>query len=819
MSPRGTPQRDRREVDAPVALARALGSRSKVAREATSALAVALRAAITSSPKGAAAQALSTWLAARGAPKEVPAADPVTDWLSLPPSASSPTEALFALHSYAALIFKRVARDLIGELPATDDDPFDWLPGAGSPALATTLQPAMDEVARATPGLAAALRRGPVDLLKPLYHDLVPRRARRGLGEHYTPSWLAAHVLEKLGFPDPSGARLLDPACGSGTFLVHALARLRRRCEREGLPPDETLRALLNQVVGADRNPLAVLAAQVNYLAAVRDLLPEDRGAPRPPVTLADTLLDRATESPKAHFMTSHDPLHDPFDVVAGNPPWVNWQTLPASYRSQVAPLWAAYGLFPHRGFDALLGAANDDLAVLLSYAVTARLLRPGGRLGFVLPQSVLKTAAAGRGFRRLRFGDAPDESVRVDRVDDLADLPVFGSGSTSSCVVFWTRGAETRFPSPYHLWRRARPDSLAASLPAARLAQASLPEVLRTTRRIPCAAEPVDPRDRTSPWLTAPPDILPVLRLLLGPSDYRARVGVTTGGANAVFWLEVLEPLGDGLVRVRNLVRGAKRKVETITAPLEAELLYSLLRGRDVRRFEAHPSAHLLLTHALGDRRALRAYPEADLAARWPHAHAYLSRFQTMLRGRALYRRFFTRLRGGQRVETGPYYSLFDLGPYTAAPYKAVWHRMVTPVGAVLVGPSDDGRPVLPQEVHSFVGCDTEAEAAYLVGLLNATPFNVAALAYAQAGAKGFAAPHLLRHLRLPRFDPASETHQELSRLAVQMQQDWPRLSPSGRRQAGARLDHTAARVWDLSESALQRLQGAYETLVGDPE
>jgi hypothetical protein len=54
-----------------------------------------------------------------------------------------------------------------------------------------------------------------------------------------------------------------------------------------------------------------------------------------------------------------------PIDVIAGNPPWVNWQSLPDGHRALLRPLFARYDLFPHRGFGAILGGANDDLAVI----------------------------------------------------------------------------------------------------------------------------------------------------------------------------------------------------------------------------------------------------------------------------------------------------------------------------------------------------------------------------------------------------------------------------------------------------------------------
>ena len=57
-------------------------------------------------------------------------------------------------------------------------------------------------------------------MLKMLYHGLMPREIRHNLGEYYTPDWLAEHVLNELGYAGQIDKRLLDPACGSGTFLV-----------------------------------------------------------------------------------------------------------------------------------------------------------------------------------------------------------------------------------------------------------------------------------------------------------------------------------------------------------------------------------------------------------------------------------------------------------------------------------------------------------------------------------------------------------------------------------------------------------------------
>ena len=125
------------------------------------------------------------------------------------------------------------------------------------------------------------------DLLKIIYQELVPRPIRHNLGEYYTPDWLAQLLLNRVNFTlehfeniaqvnddptKPLELRLLDPACGSGTFIIEALKRLRAYAE-EHFITDMLPDYVLKNIVGIDLNPLAVLAARTNYLLNIGDLL------------------------------------------------------------------------------------------------------------------------------------------------------------------------------------------------------------------------------------------------------------------------------------------------------------------------------------------------------------------------------------------------------------------------------------------------------------------------------------------------------------------------------------------------------------------
>ena len=95
-----------------------------------------------------------------------------------------------------------------------------------------------------------------------LYQELVDPSDRSGLGEFYTPDWLAELILDDIGYKTGS---LLDPACGSGTFLFCAVRRLRTN----GLEGKKLIEYVMHSIIGLDVHPVAVLMAKANLLLAL----------------------------------------------------------------------------------------------------------------------------------------------------------------------------------------------------------------------------------------------------------------------------------------------------------------------------------------------------------------------------------------------------------------------------------------------------------------------------------------------------------------------------------------------------------------------
>jgi len=226
-----------------------------------------------------------------------------------------PAEMLFAVHTYYALFMKLLAAEIVAffhKLPTPlqkmmqattsnklraemedleagsifrhlnitnflEGDLFAWYTSVWTESIEKLVREMVTRLDDYNPGTLSENPTGSRDLLKKLYQQLFPKSVRHDLGEYYTPDWLAEHVLNELGYVGDPDKRLLDPACGSGTFLVMAINNIRKWYDenRESCKFNESElgRKILANVIGFDLNPLAVMAARTNYLIAIRDLI------------------------------------------------------------------------------------------------------------------------------------------------------------------------------------------------------------------------------------------------------------------------------------------------------------------------------------------------------------------------------------------------------------------------------------------------------------------------------------------------------------------------------------------------------------------
>ncbi len=129
------------------------------------------------------------------------------------------------------------------------------------------------------------------DIMKVLYESIIDKEFRKQLGEYYTPDWLAEAIVKET-IKDPINKRVLDPSCGSGTFLFHAVKNLLAQAEKKQLSIKQSLELLAKNVIGFDIHPVAVTLARVTYLLAIgrENLMNPERGKINIPIYLADSM-------------------------------------------------------------------------------------------------------------------------------------------------------------------------------------------------------------------------------------------------------------------------------------------------------------------------------------------------------------------------------------------------------------------------------------------------------------------------------------------------------------------------------------------------
>src|SRR5437899_1332620 len=200
-------------------------------------------------------------------------------------------------------------------------------------------------------------------------------------------------------------------------------------------------------------------------------------------------------------------------DYVAGNPPWVNWESLPEDYRDSMKPLWQHYGLFSLSGSAGRLGGGKKDLSMLFVYTSADHFLPAHARLGFVITQTVFKSRGAGDGFRHFAF-TAEGKSVVLKPliVHDFSRMQVF-EGATNATAVFICQKDDAKFeyPVPYIMW----------SGPSRIDQDEELSRVVQSTTRSNLSAIPIESSKASAPWLTAPKRALVGIQKVTGKSDY----------------------------------------------------------------------------------------------------------------------------------------------------------------------------------------------------------------------------------------------------------------------------------------------------------
>ncbi len=730
------------------------------------------------------------------------------------------------------------------------------------------------------------------DLFKRLYQNLVPRDIRHRLGEYFTPDWLAELLLDEVGYYGEPDKSLLDPTCGSGTFLVLAIKRIKEFAEEKFADKRTLLEEIVKNIKGIDLNPLAVQASKANYLIALSELL---RYRPSEgieiPVYLADSIfvsrkktveneLEVYLKTTQGEFWIPHEVieknvlahtlsliencarnkyteeefedilsqkvalqktsvnsivrLYDKilklemggrnriwirllrnsfsplligrFDFVVGNPPWINWENLPQFYREETKNLWHSYGLLEKtKGMG--LGKVKRDMAMMFTARCLDRYVEHNGRYAFLVPLTAFKTQT-GAGFRRfLAEGKtaAQDDKIpcSVIRVHDLVELYPFEGAVNRTAMFVVEKKNKTEFPIPCTVWYNSSNRGISMDM--------HLGEVEKMTKHFELILAPIKDKKVQTPWMIGTEESFSAIGKMIGESPwYGAHAGVYTG-LNQIYWIEEVSKQPNGLLVTNPRLGGQKKVVDQINHIVEMDLVYPLIRGREVKKwYSADKIGRIIIpTNEKGEN-----IPESSMKINYSNTYQYFLRFKKELEQRSLYK-----LAGKDRIWYGLH---VNIGDFTFAPYKVAWKEIAGKISGkgefsvAVIGCSEDSamgkKTIIPDHKLIFVPLYDEDEAHYLASILNSSVSRAVVAAYTIETTMD---THVLSNLYIPHYNSQNILHLNLTKLSKKAHGIAKRICEEKRtdleidlERIEEEIDETVAELYGITDKELKEIK-----------
>ncbi|GHU45648.1 hypothetical protein AGMMS50289_17280 [Betaproteobacteria bacterium] len=283
--------------------------------------------------------------------------------------------------SYARLLeyaYRRGSQLYASAFEATE---LDWIFGSVDEALSSAIELTMFRFSRYN------FKTIKGDILTGIYDRFMNREQRKKMGEFYTPPSIARYMLKRMGVSRNS--RVLDPACGSGTFLIESYRVMVGNDLERGVAEYADILAAFGRIAGNDLNTFSAVLSQIQLLWQIlgqKDDI-EQHGFPDVLVTgKVNSLVERDQWTALDRF--AEIDIQE-YDAVIGNPPYVRAERSAQALdeRSQkefersrngfpgISSKLNAYALFLFRALDRWAKPARDG--------------EPAGKVGFVLPVSL----------------------------------------------------------------------------------------------------------------------------------------------------------------------------------------------------------------------------------------------------------------------------------------------------------------------------------------------------------------------------------------------------------------------------------------------
>ena len=264
------------------------------------------------------------------------------------------------------------------------------------------------------------------DIFKGLYEELIEQSQRHKLGEYYTPKWLVELILEEVlsAWNKNKPPKILDPACGSGTFLIHSALYLKKQYNLSS-------KEIISHIAGFDINPLAVTVTKANIALLLNK-----------PNLKSYHIYNR--DALKDYDLFDFQTL-DKYDIVVGNPPWIVLRSIKnKNYQAFVKKEMLKYKLLNNGNVHL---NTQLDISTLFFNKCVDKYLQKNGVIGFVMPRSVIGSAHQHENFRKFEY-----PPIKLIKIIDLEEVsPLF---NMPACVLIGLKGCKNIYPVQIEKYR-----------------------------------------------------------------------------------------------------------------------------------------------------------------------------------------------------------------------------------------------------------------------------------------------------------------------------------------------------------------------------
>ncbi|TXT66660.1 MAG: SAM-dependent methyltransferase [Promethearchaeota archaeon] len=215
------------------------------------------------------------------------------------------------------------------------------------------------------------------DLFHYYYQDIIRSSIRHSTGEFYTPSNLVKKMVKNSY---EFGMKILDPACGSGNFIMEIISRIIESHKSDGLKYQA-----IENIFGFDINPLAIFTLKINALIILDEYMPNiNMKKLKLNFHYIDSLFPQNNEFKKLKL--NQDELLNSFDLIIGNPPWLTYKDLKEkTYQEKIRNLAEKLNIKPKSQY-----ITHIELAAIFFYAIPTIFSKSNGIIFFVATKSLI---------------------------------------------------------------------------------------------------------------------------------------------------------------------------------------------------------------------------------------------------------------------------------------------------------------------------------------------------------------------------------------------------------------------------------------------